>query len=416
MRWRRVFLGPLCMSVLLGGTLAKPAGSVLLISIDTLRADHLGCYGYNRDSTPTIDALAKQSAKFERAFAPVPLTLPSHAALLTGTYPFYNGVRDQPGFRLPDDIPTLAEYFSRAGYATAAVLGSPVLSRRFGLSRGFGEYDDRFGASTVKTEAGLPTVKRPAESVARLALAWLDCRTPGKSYFLWLHFYDPHLPYGAPEPFRSRFSSQPYDGEIAYADSALATLFAGLRRRGLYDSTVIALTADHGEGLGDHGESTHGYFLYDSTLRVPLLVKPAPARATEVRTSVGLVDLAPTLLRLAGISVPPTMQGVDLSGSVLSAEEPRPHPVYAETMYPLLHLGWNPLRALITPAGSPAGTLDPVKYIQAPQQEFTTCAVIRESCAMSTRRTKPKQQACASNSKALSVRTLPPSLPRRALP
>jgi arylsulfatase A-like enzyme/Flp pilus assembly protein TadD len=377
-----------------------PAG-VLLITIDTLRADHLGCYRYRRGVTPAMDALAKQSAKFEHAFAPVPLTLPSHAALLTGTYPLYNGVRDQPGFRLPDDIPTLAEYFARAGYVTAAVLGSPVLSQRFGLSRGFEEYDDRFGASTEEQEAGLPNIKRPAETVVRLGLAWLDSRPAGKPFLLWLHFYDPHLPYRAPEPFRSRFASRPYDGEIAYTDSALATLFAGLRRRGLFDSTVIALTADHGEGLGDHGESTHGYFIYDSTLRVPLLVKaatgapgagpplgaanpdqapalqPQPhpnprnsgameAHPADIRAPVSLVDLAGTLLRLAGMNVPASMQGTDFSGSIVSGEEPRPHPVYAETMYPLLHLGWNPLWALVAPTA--AG--DAVKYIQAPRPEL----------------------------------------------
>jgi arylsulfatase A-like enzyme/cytochrome c-type biogenesis protein CcmH/NrfG len=379
----------------LAGSRAKSPGGVLLITVDTLRADHLGCYGYRDGATSTIDALAKQSAKFEHAYAPVPLTLPSHAALLTGTYPFYNGVRDQPGFRLPDDIPTLAEYFSRAGYATAAVLGSPVLASRFGVSRGFEDYDDRFGASTQEQEAGLANIKRPADSVVRLALAWLDGKASVKPFFLWLHFYDPHLPYRAPEPFRSRFAERPYDGEIAYADSALATLFAGLRSRGLFDSTVIALTADHGEGLGDHGESTHGYFIYDSTLRVPLLVKPASdvappfraagndrksdaglkpgataARAADIQTSISLVDLAPTLMRLAGIHVPSSMQGTDFGASVLSREEPRPHPVYAETMYPLLHLGWNPLRALITQTAAQPTAWEGVKYIQAPHPEL----------------------------------------------
>jgi len=350
---------------------AKSAGGVLLITIDTLRADHLACYGYRGAATSTMDALAKESVKFEHAYAPVPLTLPSHAALLTGTYPFYNGVRDQPGFRLPDDIPTLAEYFSRAGYATAAMLGSPVLSRRMGLSRGFEDYDDRFGASTQEQEAGLPSIKRPADLVVRLALAWLDRKSPGKPFFLWLHFYDAHLPYRAPEPFRTRFAAHPYDGEIAYTDSALGTLFAGLRSRGVYDSSVIALTADHGEGLGDHGESTHGYFLYDSTLRVPLLVKPAsPARAADLKTSVSLVDLAPTLLRLVGIQVPSSMQGTDFSGSLISGEEPQPHPVYAETMYPLLHLGWNPLRALISQTAAQPAVWDGVKYIQAPHPEL----------------------------------------------
>ena len=368
-RWSRIVFPAFC--VLVAVAQAKSAGSVLLITIDTLRADHLGCYGYRRGSTPAIDALAGQSTKLEHAYAPVPLTLPSHTALLTGTYPFYNGVRDQPGFRLPDDIPTLAEYFSRAGYATAAVLGSPVLSRRFGLSRGFEVYDDRFGASTQQQEAGMPNIKRPADLVVRLALAWLDQKSPGRPFFLWLHFYDPHLPYRAPEPFRTRFATQPYDAEIAYTDSALGTLFAGLRSRGVYDSSVIALTADHGEGLGDHGESTHGYFLYDSTLHVPMLVKLTSApRVTELKTSVSLVDLAPTLLRLAGIQVPSSMQGADLGGSLMSAKEPPPHPVLAETMYPLLHLGWNPLRALISQVGAPPGAWGSVKYIQAPQPEL----------------------------------------------
>jgi arylsulfatase A-like enzyme/tetratricopeptide (TPR) repeat protein len=347
---------------------AAPSRSVLLITIDTLRADHLGCYGYRRGATPAIDALAKQATKFEHAFSAVPLTLPSHAALLTGTYPFYNGVRDQPGFRLSDNIPSLPEYFARAGYATAAVLGSPVLSRRFGLSRGFDAYDDHFGASTEELEAVFSDTKRPAETVVRLGLAWLDSKPAGKPYFLWLHFYDPHMPYVAPEPFRSRFADRPYDSEVAYTDSALATLFAGLRKRGLFETTVIALTADHGEGLGDHGESTHGYFIYDSTLHVPLLVKAAgeAAHPTDVKTPVSLVDLAPTLLRLVGIKVPANMQGTEFSGSILAGEEPRPHPVYAETMYPLLHLGWNPLRALVSE--TPGRQVE--KYIQAPHPEL----------------------------------------------
>jgi arylsulfatase A-like enzyme/Tfp pilus assembly protein PilF len=374
-----------------------------MITIDTLRADHLGCYGYRRGATPTIDALAKQARKFENAFTAVPFTLPSHAALLTGTYPFCNGVRDQPGFRLSDNIPTLAESFARAGYETAAVLGSPVLSRRFGLSRGFDAYNDNFGASTEELEAAFSETKRPAEDVVRLGLAWLDSKPAGKPYFLWLHFYDPHMPYVAPEPFRSRFADRPYDSEIAYADSALATLFAGLRKRGLFESTVIALTSDHGEGLGDHGESSHSYFIYNSTLHVPLLVKAAgdapevrqsagnakpghgpafeTAHPTDVKTPVGLVDLAPTLLRLVGIKVPASMQGMDFSASVLAGEEPRPHPLYAETMYPLLHLGWNPLRALVFEA--PGGQVE--KYIQAPHPELydlsSDPAETRNKCA-----------------------------------
>jgi arylsulfatase A-like enzyme/Flp pilus assembly protein TadD len=366
----RISPGVLSALVLFTWARAEASDSVLLITIDTLRADHLGCYGDARAVTPAIDSLAKQSVKFEHAFAAVPLTLPSHAALLTGTYPMYNGVRDQPGFRLPRDVPTLPELFSRAGYATAAVLGSPVLSRRFGLERGFDDYDDRFAASTEQQEAGLPSIKRPAGAVTDLALAWLQRRPRGKPFFLWLHFYDPHLPYRTPEPFRSRFASRPYDGEIAYTDSSLAKLFASLRRRQLFDSTIIVLTADHGEGLGDHGESTHGYFIYNSTLHVPLLIKPAsPTRAKEMQVSVSLVDVAPTLLHLAGVPVPASMQGVDLAEDIVSGKEPPAHPVYAETLYPLLHLGWSPLRALISQAEA-SPRWEAVKYIQAPHPEL----------------------------------------------
>jgi len=356
---------------LLAGTPAKPAGGVVLITIDTLRADHLGCYGYRNGATPTIDALAVRAAKFEHAYAVAPLTLPSHAALLTGTFPFTHGVRDQPGFRLPKDIPTLAEAFSHSGYATAAVLGSPVLSRRFGLDHGFDDYDDRFGATTAEQEAGLPDIKRPADSVVHLALAWLDHRSPDKPFFLWLHFYDPHLPYRLPEPFLNHFAKHPYDGEIAYTDSALAMFFDGLRRRGLFDSSIIALTADHGEGLGDHGESTHGYFIYDSTIHVPLLVKPAhAAHGEKFNAPVSLVDLAPTLLHLAGIQSAQSMQGTDLTQSILSGIEPPQHPVYAETMYPLLHLGWNPLRAYIVETTYSHAARGALKLIQAPRPEL----------------------------------------------
>jgi arylsulfatase A-like enzyme/Tfp pilus assembly protein PilF len=369
--------GLLLWSLLISLQLAVPAAAqagagagrpnVLLITIDTLRADHLGCYGDRQAATPVLDALAHEGVRFDRAFTAVPLTLPSHTAMMTGTYPFANGVRDQPGFRLGPGIPTLAEIFSNAGYATGAVIASPVLDRRFGLARGFGFYDDRIAGAALQQTGDLPELKRPAGEVVARALAWLGTDAVREHpFFLWLHFYDPHQPYHAPEPYRSRFASHPYDGEIAYLDASLGRLFAGLRSVGRFNRTIIAVMADHGEGLGDHGESTHGYFIYNSTVRVPLIVKAVatpnlhPASGFVAPVNVSLVDVAPTLLRAAGLPVPSDMQGAD---RILSLEgEPDSHrPVYIESYYPLLHLGFNPLRALV--AGK-------YKFIQAPKPEL----------------------------------------------
>ena len=279
---------------------AKP--SVILITIDTLRADHVGCYGAQTVKTPTLDALAHDGVVFERAIAQVPLTWPSHAVIMTGTYPFQNGVQDFTAQPLAPQFRTVAQAFKQAGYATGAVVSAFVLDRSWGLARGFDFYDDAFSAQTFEQKDIGLVDRRAGESVAH-AIAWLK-KTPRRPFFLWLHLYDPHSPYDPPEPYRSEYSSHLYDGEIAYADHELGTLMAWLRQNHLYDSSVIVALSDHGESLGEHGEDEHGFFLYNATVRVPLIVKPpagsgipAARRPEPVET----VAVAPTLLQLAGL-------------------------------------------------------------------------------------------------------------------
>src|SRR5580658_3357306 len=279
-------------------SIARP--SVILITIDTLRADHVGCYGALTVKTPTLDGLAHDGVVFERAISQVPLTWPSHAVILTGTYPFQNGVQDFTGQPLAPQFRTVAQAFQRAGYATGAVVSAFVLDRSWGLSRGFGFYDDAFSAETFeKKEIGL--VNRPAgESVAH-AIAWLK-KTPRRPFFLWLHLYDPHSPYDSPEPYRTQYRSHPYDGAIAYADHELGNLIAWLKQNRLYDSSLIVALSDHGESLGEHGEDEHGFFVYNATVHVPLIVKPPAGSGIAAGRDVNPVEtaaVAPTLLQLA---------------------------------------------------------------------------------------------------------------------
>ena len=250
--------------------LAKP--SVILITIDTLRADHVGCYGAQVVKTPTLDALAHDGVVFERAISQVPLTWPSHAVILTGTYPFQNGVQDFTGQPLAPQFRSVAQAFKQAGYATGAVVSAFVLDRSWGLARGFDFYDDAFSAATFeKKDIGLVD-RRAGESVAH-AIAWLK-KTPRRPFFLWLHLYDPHSPYDPPEPYRTEYRSHLYDGEIAYADHELGNLMSWLKQNRLYDSSLIVALSDHGESLGEHGEDEHGFFVYNATVHVPLIVKP----------------------------------------------------------------------------------------------------------------------------------------------
>src|SRR6185295_19211933 len=285
MRWllpsRWVGLGALLAAVAVAALLAArrhpPGGSagppdVLLITVDTLRADHLGAYGDAQALTPVIDGLAARGARFAQVIAPAPLTLPSHASIFTATTPFTHGVRDNAGFVLGPALPTLAERFRAAGYSTAAFVSGYPLHRRFGLARGFDQYDDRLtrGGDRARPAA----VERRADETIAAVETWLGRPAPGprRPMFLWVHLFDPHAPYEAPEPYRTRFGERPYDGEVAFVDAQIGALLQRVTQARPDRASVVAVTSDHGEGLGEHGEPTHGLFVYDSTIRVPLVL------------------------------------------------------------------------------------------------------------------------------------------------
>ncbi|MBZ5701840.1 MAG: sulfatase-like hydrolase/transferase [Acidobacteriia bacterium] len=360
-----LFLG---LALLAGGCRQSPPPppNILIITVDTLRADRVGAYGNTGGLTPNVDALAKEGVVFERGVSQVPLTWPSHAAIFTGTYPFHNGVQDFTGQPLSERFRTLAESFQAHGYATAAVVSSFVLDRSWGLARGFDSYDDSFAGQEF-LEKNLGLVERPAEESVNHAITWLQAR-PQKPFFLWLHLYDPHSPYNPPEPFRTQYAKQPYDGEIAYADSQLGRLFAWLKQApgNVYDNTLIVFLSDHGESLGEHGEKEHGFFVYDSTVRVPLVVKPprgAALAAQRVPDAVETIQVGPTVLELAGVQDP--IQKQFQAASLVPLLSGQPHgperAAYSETFYPANSFGWSPLRSLRTSR---------YHYIEAPKQEL----------------------------------------------
>src|SRR6266545_4776716 len=280
---------------------SSPARNLLLVTIDTVRADHVGAYGYRAAETPALDRLAREGVLFDRAESSVPLTLPSHATILSGLTPPHHGLRNNGAGSFPDSRATLATALSKAGFSTAAFVGSFVLDHRFGLARGFDVYDDE--TERDPNAPGSLEAERSGSQVADRALAWLEKAAGDRErpFFAWVHFYDAHAPYTPPEPYASRHKDMPYDGEIAFVDAQVARLLELLDRRGLTDSTLIAVAADHGEALGEHGELTHGLLLYEPTLRVPLLLRgPGAAAGKRIRAPVGLADLAPTLAGMLG--------------------------------------------------------------------------------------------------------------------
>ena len=316
---------------------------IVVVSIDTLRSDRLPAYGWRKVETPAIDALAREGILYERAYSHIPLTLPSHTSLLTGQLPVHHGVRDNTGYLLDTARhPFLPSLLKTAGYATGAAVSSYVLRGETGLAKGFDFFES---AIDLRTGEALGRSQRPGGETAGLALDWVKARQ-GKPFFLLLHLYEPHSPYEPAEPFRSRYANA-YDGEIATADGIVGRFFDELKSLGLYDRAVVVLLSDHGEGLGDHGEQEHGILLYREALQVPLILKLPNGRLAgrRVGTPVGLVDVVPTLLALAGVEAPPGLDGVPLP--VEDAREPVPRMLYAETFYPRLHLGWNELTSLI---------------------------------------------------------------------
>ena len=342
------------------GAQSSPKPTVILITIDTLRADHLACYGNSHVQTPNIDALAREGSRFAQAYTAVPITLPSHTVIFTGSFPMATGMHDFSGNKLPAGAVTLAQVLRDHGYSTAAFLGSAVLDSRFGLNQGFDTYFDHFDFSRLD-ETKLDQMKRPGNQVMDEGLNWLKqgLRRP---VFVWVHLYDAHYPYAPPEPFLSRYRASPYDGEIAFADAQVGRLTTYLRETGLDQNSIIALMADHGEGLGEHGEKTHGFFVYNSTLHVPLLIKIPGTQPRVIESEASLVDVMPTLLEALGIAIPTSVQGRSLLREIQGQSRPAGVSLlYSETYLPLLHFGWSPLRGQQS-----QGT----KYIDAPRPEL----------------------------------------------
>lgn len=327
-----------------GSAPAYPGAPVVLVSIDTLRADHLPAYGYSRVATPGIDALQRDSILFENAYSQCPLTLPSHLSLLTGLLPAEHGVRTNLGYRFDGAAhPTLARALRAHGYATGAAVSAYVLRGATGISESFDFFDDSVGED-VEWTRDLSTLQRPGLETARRAAAWAEGVKP-RPFFLFVHVYEPHAPYEPPEPFRSRYGAT-YDGEVAASDGVVGELLASLRRAGIYDRAIVLLLSDHGEGLGDHGEQEHGMLLYREALHVPLLLKlPGSLQGgTRVREPVGLIDVVPTITAL--LKIEPSGA---LKGTSLLAREPRAvaRRIYSETYYPRIHFGWSELRSLV---------------------------------------------------------------------
>lgn len=336
--------------------------NVILIGVDTLRADRLECYGYAAIKTPNINRLASDGVLFRNAIAQVPLTLPSFCSIMTGAYPMFHGVRDFSYGFLREESVTLAEVLKAQGYATGAVLGAFVLDARFGLNQGFDFYDGDFN-SMVTSGVRRVTKERRGDRVVRAALEWLRANQE-KKCFLWIHPYDPHHPYDPPEPFRSQYAANPYEGEIAFVDSLVGEILDFLESSGLYDDSLIIFTSDHGESLGEHQEPQHGFFVYDSVLRVPLIIK-APGstpRGRTIDTQVQTIDIMPTILQYLSVRKPQEVQGIGLrsliEGKTSNLSRPYAH---AESYYALSSFGWSPLRSLRT---------NKYKYIQAPQPEL----------------------------------------------
>ncbi len=322
--------------------------NVLLVTLDTVRADRMGFLGSKRGLTPELDRLAARAVVFERAFAQAPLTTVSHATVLSGTYPQFHKVNDF-GVPLPNGLPYLPDRLQKSGWSTAAFLGSLVLDARSGLApgfdRGFQVYDAGFHVRRVRGDDRYESIERRGGEVVDRALAWLEKPADGP-FFLWVHLYDGHDPYDPLPPYKARFAGAPYDGEVAYVDAQVGRLLSALEGRGYYDPTLVAVFGDHGESLGEHGEKTHGVFLYDATLHVPLVLKLPRGQGAgrRVGTRVSLVDLAPTILHSLGLTVPPEMQGESLL-ALLDAPKPVERPSYAETDYPRRAFGWSPLAA-----------------------------------------------------------------------
>ncbi|HEY2933393.1 MAG TPA: sulfatase-like hydrolase/transferase [Acidobacteriota bacterium] len=359
-----VRLCALCVFVVIPLLAAPPQSKpdIILITIDTLRADHLGCYGYPGIETPNIDRLARDGVRFAQAVSNCPITLPSHASILTGTLPLYHGVRDNSGYRLPARLTTLAEVLKQQGYRTGAFVGAYVVNARTGLNQGFDTYVEGLSESGTG-QMNISIAEQRASRVMANAVAWLRKSAAPQRSFAWIHLFDPHAPYDPPSPWAARYARHPYDGEIAYVDSVIGTLIRFLQSRNLYSSTLIVLSSDHGEGLGDHAESTHGLFLYDSTLRVPLIFKlpGSDFAGTVVADQVQSIDIFPTILQLLNLPKPAPVQGAGQLAAIRGKRTGETRFALGETVLPFEQYGWSPLASIRS---------QDYKYIQAPRPEL----------------------------------------------
>ena len=338
------------------------ARHLVLVTIDTLRADRVGVYS-GVDLTPRLDRIAREGAYAANAMSHVPLTRPSHATILSGRLPWELGLRDNLSPAELPSSPLLTEILKSAGFHTGGFVSSVVLERRGGFARGFDRYDDDF----PKTQSAelLKTLQKTGAETLRAAVGWLESQRQSDRIFLWLHLYEPHDPYEPPEPYASRYRDRPYDGEVAYTDTLLGQLDEALERLGLKSQTLLAVTSDHGEGLGEHQETLHGFFVYQTTLAVPLVLRgPGIAGGGKIAANVGLVDLLPTALDLLGVALPTGFQpsGSSLAAALRGGTAPTPDsPQYAESLVPLLHFGWSDLRVLRRGSW---------KYVLAPRPEL----------------------------------------------
>ena len=343
---------------LFGGFLPKwNMPNIILITLDTTRSDHLGLYGYQKNTTPNIDRLGKECAVFEQAITPVPLTLPAHVSILTGTYPAYHNVRDNSIYQLSSDAITLAEVLKKNGYQTAGFVAAYVLHRKFGLNQGFDIYNDDFSAGR---RSSLVYAEKDAKAVTDAVINWLSAGFK-QPLFLWVHYYDPHDPYTPPPEYSKRTGSA-YDGEIAYMDEQFGRLMSNLKGRKLLDNSLVIIVGDHGEGLKQHQEEYHGIFLYDTTLKVPLILCNASPDfvSKKITSQVSLLDLFPTIVNFLEIEGYKSNQGTNLLPLIKGIASPEV-PIYLETMLPFFTYGLSPMEGVRTSSH---------KFVKAPKSEL----------------------------------------------
>lgn len=361
----------LALSLILALTLSAKAGpnpareglNVLFIVLDTCRQDHLGCYGNNKIKTPNIDSLASQGVRFEDVISQVPLTCASHASIFTSTYPQYNKVRDNGSFRLEKSYLTLAEILKDNGYATSAFVSSIVLDARYGLNQGFDTYDDKMPKRGKERIIKFMDEERTADQITEAAAKWLK-ENKGKKFFLWAHYYDPHTVYNPPPPYKEIYRDNLYDGEIAFADEQIGKLLATLKELGQDKKTLIVFCSDHGEGLGEHGESGHAVFIYDATLRVPLIFMQPDLipQGKVVSEEARLIDIMPTILDLLGLKKPKETQGSSLTGLINGKHRPQDLSAYSESNYAHYHFNWSELKSWRTPEWKYIKSTEPELY------------------------------------------------------